>query len=52
MFVVPDVDTAADMVCRRGGKIELASMDSPVCRLAWCIDPDGNTFALHRLKDS
>ena len=48
MFAVPDVDAAADMVRQRGGKIVLGPMDSPVCRLAWCIDPDGNTFALPR----
>jgi predicted enzyme related to lactoylglutathione lyase len=52
MFAVPDVDAAADMVRRRGGKIVLGPMDSPVCRLAWCIDPDGNTFALHRVNNS
>jgi predicted enzyme related to lactoylglutathione lyase len=52
MFAVPDVDAAADMVRQHGGKIVLSPMDSPVCRLAWCIDADGNTFALHRLKDS
>jgi predicted enzyme related to lactoylglutathione lyase len=52
MFAVLDVDAGADMVHQRGGKSVPGPMDSPVCRLASRIDPDGHTSVLHRLNDS
>jgi predicted enzyme related to lactoylglutathione lyase len=25
-------------------------MESPVCRIAWCEDTEGNNFAIHQRK--
>jgi predicted enzyme related to lactoylglutathione lyase len=25
-------------------------METPVCRIAWCQDPEGNNFAIHQRK--
>lgn len=50
MFAVPDVDARAEVVRAHGGTVVLGPLDGPECRLAWCTDPDGNTFALHHLN--
>lgn len=52
MFAVRDVDAAAEVVRARGGTVVFGPTDGPNCRLAWCTDPDGNTFALHHLESS
>jgi predicted enzyme related to lactoylglutathione lyase len=25
-------------------------LDTPVCSIAWCQDPEGNNFAIHQKK--
>ena len=52
MFAVPDVDEALRRVTAGGPKQQGEIYDGPVCRMAWCADPDGNTFALHRRKQT
>ena len=51
VFAVEDIDAMA-------GRLEEAAvhfythgvMETPVCRIAWCQDPEGNNFAIHQRK--
>jgi len=49
MFVVGDVDAAVARIRARGAEIS-DPMDSPVCRMAFGKDPDGNDYIVHRQK--
>ena len=51
MLSVHDVAQAAQRVTEGGGKVLMGPMDTPVCVMAWCEDPDGNAFSLHHRKD-
>jgi predicted enzyme related to lactoylglutathione lyase len=50
MFAVPDVETALERVRAAGGTTVSGVMDYPTCVTVWCLDTEGNNFALHRLK--
>jgi len=51
VFAVDDIDAMT-------GRLEEARvqfythgvMETPVCRIAWCQDPEGNNFAIHQRK--
>ena len=51
MFAVPDIDAALERVRAGGGTTLSDVIDTPVCWTAWCNDPEGNSFALHRRKE-
>lgn len=48
MFAVTDIDAAAQRL-RDAGVAFFTNgvLETPACRLAWCRDPEGNTFAIH-----
>ncbi len=51
MFAVDDVDAAAQSLRDAGVRfLTNGVLDTPNCRLAWCEDPEGNTFAIHQRK--
>jgi catechol 2,3-dioxygenase-like lactoylglutathione lyase family enzyme len=45
---VPDVDAARAELRARGVEFFGETVDSGVCRMAFCRDPDGNVLILHR----
>lgn len=51
IFAVGDVAAAAERL-RDAGVHFLTNgvLETPVCRIAWCQDPEGNTFAIHQRK--
>jgi predicted enzyme related to lactoylglutathione lyase len=48
-FAVKDIDAAVARIRANGGKIE-DPRESPVCHMAFGVDPDGNSFAIHCRK--
>jgi len=48
MFAVPDIEAALAQVRATGVTIYGDIFDSPVCRMAWCEDTEGNNFGLHQ----
>jgi predicted enzyme related to lactoylglutathione lyase len=51
IFTVTDIDAAAARLHEAGVKFFTEGIiDSPVCRMAWCEDSEGNNFAIHKLK--
>ena len=51
MFAVDDIDAAAQRLHDAGVRfLTNGVLDTPACRVAWCEDPEGNTFAIHRRK--
>jgi len=48
MFGVEDIEKAAPLVPKLGGKLEGEIRTFPKCRAVWCEDPDGNSFVLHQ----
>lgn len=50
-FEVDDINAARQRLVDKGVKITEV-MDSPTCWSAFATDPDGNRFALHKLKES
>jgi predicted enzyme related to lactoylglutathione lyase len=51
MFAVPDLDAASERVRAGGGAFFGPAFESPGCWTRWCMDTEGNNFALHRLKE-
>ncbi|MEA2689547.1 MAG: hypothetical protein QOD51_2154 [Candidatus Eremiobacteraeota bacterium] len=51
MFAVPDLKAAAQRVRAGGGSFMSGAFETPVCWTQWCMDTEGNNFALHRLKE-
>lgn len=49
MFAVPDIEQGAQRVKDLGGTFFI-SFSGQVCTSAWCADPDGNRFGLHKRK--
>lgn len=52
MFAVDDVDAMLQRVTAAGATLQGEIYDGPICRMAWCADPDGNSFALHHRKQN
>lgn len=50
MFNVDDVDKAVEYFKSRGVKIEPHVEDTPVCKMAFAEDSEGNHFILHQRK--
>ena len=50
MFAVADIDAALARVRATGVTIYSEIYDSPVCRMVWCEDTEGNNFALHQRR--
>jgi predicted enzyme related to lactoylglutathione lyase len=51
IFAVKDLDAAVVRLKGAGVKFYTdGTIESPVCRIAWCEDSEGNTFAIHKLK--
>jgi predicted enzyme related to lactoylglutathione lyase len=51
MFGVADIDAAADRLREAGVHFFTHGvLETPGCRIAWCQDPEGNNFAIHRRK--
>ena len=49
-FEVDNVDTMVAQLKSRGVKFSLEPTDSPVCRFAIALDPDGSQIMLHKRK--
>jgi predicted enzyme related to lactoylglutathione lyase len=45
---VPDVDAAREALAGTGVEFLGETVLTPVCRMAFCTDPDGNVLILHR----
>jgi predicted enzyme related to lactoylglutathione lyase len=51
MFGVEDIDAAAGRLREAGAHFFTAGvLETPGCRVAWCQDPEGNSFAIHQRK--
>ena len=49
-FEVDDLPALIDELRGKGVKFLADDIESPVCRMAICADPDGNSIILHKLK--
>jgi predicted enzyme related to lactoylglutathione lyase len=49
-FEVDDLPALVADLKAKGVKIPADDIESPVCRMAMCLDPDGNSIILHKLK--
>ena len=49
-FEVDDLPALVADLKARGVTFPADDIDSPVCRMAVCLDPDGNSIILHKLK--
>ena len=49
-FEVDDLDTEIARLKSRGVKFSMEAMDTPVCRFAIILDPDGNQIMIHKRK--
>jgi len=47
---VEDFDAAIAHLKSQNVKFRIEPMDTPVCRMAMVIDPDGNTVCVHKRK--
>jgi predicted enzyme related to lactoylglutathione lyase len=51
IFSVADIDAAAARLREAGVRFFTDGIiESPICRIAWCEDSEGNNFAIHKLK--
>ena len=50
IFSVPDFEAAVDEYRKRGVKISPHTEDTPVCKMAFAEDSEGNTFVIHFRK--
>jgi predicted enzyme related to lactoylglutathione lyase len=48
---VDDFDKAIARLKASGCTFRLEPMETPVCRMAVVLDPDGNSVTIHRRKD-
>lgn len=51
MFSVADFDAAVDHYRKAGVQIAPHTEDSPVCKMAFAEDSEGNTFIIHYRKN-
>jgi predicted enzyme related to lactoylglutathione lyase len=49
-FEVDDLPTLIADLKAKGVAFPADNIESPVCRMAVCLDPDGNSIILHKLK--
>jgi predicted enzyme related to lactoylglutathione lyase len=49
-FEVDDLDALVARLAAAGVEIKHAHIESPVCRMAIVLDPEGNSLILHQLK--
>jgi predicted enzyme related to lactoylglutathione lyase len=49
-FEVDDLAAAIAELKAKGVPVPADNIESPVCRMAVCLDPDGNSIILHKLK--
>ena len=49
-FEVDNLDAEIARLKSRGVKVAMEAQDSPVCRFAFVLDPDGNKVMLHKRK--
>ena len=49
-FEVEDLPSLVDDLKAKGVTFAAEGIESPVCRMAICKDPDGNAIILHKLK--
>ena len=49
-FEVDDLDAEIARLKTKGVKFAMQAMDSPVCRFAILVDPDGNQVMIHKRK--
>lgn len=50
-FESDELDALVDRVKASGAKVVMDVMDTPVCRFAMVLDPDGNSLMLHKRKN-
>jgi catechol 2,3-dioxygenase-like lactoylglutathione lyase family enzyme len=50
-FEVSDLDSVVDDLKTKGVIFKSDVIHSPVCRMAVCLDPEGNSILLHQLKE-
>lgn len=51
MFAVDNFEAAVDGYRKAGVKIEAETEDTPVCKMAFAEDSEGNTFIIHFRKN-
>ncbi len=49
-FEVDDIDGLMDALKAKGVRFKTDLIHSPVCRMAVCLDSEGNAILLHQLK--
>ena len=49
-FEVDELDAAVAEAKSHGAKVKIDTFETPVCRSAILIDPEGNAFTLHKRK--
>jgi len=49
-FEVDDLDAEISRLKSKGVKFAMEAMDTPVCRFAIILDPDGNQLLIHKRK--
>ena len=49
-FEVDDLPATIADLKSKGVTFKAENIESPVCRMAVCLDPDGNSIILHKLK--
>ena len=47
-FEVEDFDAAIDTLRENGVKFKMEPFPTPVCRMAFAFDPEGNTVCIHK----
>jgi predicted enzyme related to lactoylglutathione lyase len=52
MFAVPDVKETLERAKAAGATPVFEFLETPVCYMSWCIDPEGNRFCIHHRKSS
>ena len=50
-FEVDDLDAEVAKAKAGGARVKIDTFETPVCRSAILIDPDGNPFTLHKRKE-
>lgn len=51
-FEVDDLPAIIADLKAKGVPVPADNIESPVCRMAVCLDPDGNSIILHKLKSA
>lgn len=47
-FEMEDFDAAIDTLKEKGVKFKMEPFSTPVCRMAFIFDPEGNTVCIHK----